>query len=92
MKKLIEEIPDVGYGCSVANRFGRLLDDESDPFDLLYQAQVKIDKRKKKEELKKVTETKTSKESQRDRKAFVRFGDNTTNRAVAGEFLTNGIV
>ncbi|WP_411024384.1 hypothetical protein, partial [Salmonella sp. s58760] len=54
MKELIEEMGDSGYGCAVANRFGRLLDDEADPFDLLYQAQVKNEKRKKKDDLKKV--------------------------------------
>ncbi|XP_060790851.1 intracellular hyaluronan-binding protein 4 [Neoarius graeffei] len=90
MKELIKEIPDAGYGCSVANRFGRLLDDESDPFDLLYQAQVKADKRKKKEELKKaVTETKTNKkDSQRDKKAPVRVGENPINRAGTGQKQT----
>ncbi|KAG7321038.1 hypothetical protein KOW79_015453 [Hemibagrus wyckioides] len=82
MKELIEDMPDSGYGCAVANRFGRLLDDESDPFDLLYQAQVKNEKRKKKEEVKKVvTSTKASKkESQRERKALVRVPDNTANK------------
>ncbi|KAK3555409.1 hypothetical protein QTP86_015691 [Hemibagrus guttatus] len=87
MKELIEEMPDSGYGCAVANRFGRLLDDESDPFDLLYQAEVKNEKRKKKEELKKVvSSTKANKkESQRERKALVRVGDNTANKGVAGQ-------
>ncbi|XP_053334976.1 intracellular hyaluronan-binding protein 4 [Clarias gariepinus] len=87
MKELIEEMPDSGYGCAVANRFGRLLDDESDPFDLLYQAQVKTEKRKKKEDLKKVVAaTKNSKkESQKDRKTLVRVGENTANRAAAGQ-------
>lgn len=95
MKELIEEMAaDSGYGCAVANRFGRLLDDESDPFDMLYQAQVKTEQRKKKEELKKVvTSTKTSKkESQRDRKGPVGAGENTANRAVAGELFTNRCV
>lgn len=89
MKELVEEMPDSGYGCAVANRFGRLLDDESDPFDLLYQAQVKTEKKKKKEEVKKVvTSAKTSKkESQKDRKALVRVGDNTANVGVTGEFV-----
>ncbi|XP_026796872.2 intracellular hyaluronan-binding protein 4 [Pangasianodon hypophthalmus] len=87
MKELIEEMADSGYGCAVANRFCRLLDDESDPFDLLYQAQVKNEQRKKKEELKKVVaSTKSSKkESQRDRKALVRVADSSANRAVAGQ-------
>ncbi|GAA6101654.1 intracellular hyaluronan-binding protein 4 [Tachysurus ichikawai] len=87
MKELTEETPDSGFGCAVANRFGRLLDDETDPFDLLYQAQVKNEKRKKKEELKKVeTSTKASKkESQKERKALVRVGDNSANKGVAGQ-------
>ncbi|KAF4077554.1 hypothetical protein AMELA_G00209470 [Ameiurus melas] len=87
MKELIEETPDSGYSCAVANRFGRLLDDESDPFDLLYQAQIKNEKRKKKDELKKVvTSAKSSKkESQRDRKAVVRVEDNPADRAAAAQ-------
>lgn len=90
MKELIEEMSDSGYGCAVANRFGRLLDDESDPFDLLYQAQVKNEKRKKKEEVKKVvTSTKASKkESQRERKALVRVADNTATKG-GGKILMN---
>lgn len=89
MKELIEEMADSSYGCVVANRFGRLLDDESDPFDLLYQVQLKNDKRKKKEEQKKVvTSTKApKKESQRDRKALVRVGESTVSRAGAGKRL-----
>ncbi|TSX03296.1 Intracellular hyaluronan-binding protein 4 [Bagarius yarrelli] len=87
MKELIEEMADSGYGCAVANRFGRLLDDESDPFDLLYQAQVKDEKKKKKEELKKViSSTKANKkESQKDRKTVVRVAENNTNKGVAGQ-------
>lgn len=94
MKELTEETPDSGFGCAVANRFGRLLDDETDPFDLLYQAQVKNEKRKKKEELKKVeTSTKASKkESQKERKALVRVGDNSANKGVAGKFIMIWIV
>ncbi|KAI5625135.1 intracellular hyaluronan-binding protein 4 [Silurus asotus] len=86
MKELIEEMGDSGYGCAVANRFGRLLDDEADPFDLLYQAQVKNEKRKKKDDLKKVdTSTKANKkESQRERKALVRVAENTASKPEAG--------
>uniref|UniRef100_A0A7N6FJ48 Hyaluronan/mRNA-binding protein domain-containing protein n=1 Tax=Anabas testudineus TaxID=64144 RepID=A0A7N6FJ48_ANATE len=36
-----------GFGCAIANRFDQLFDDESDPFELLKQAEVK----KKKEAL-----------------------------------------
>ena len=91
MKELIEEMPDTGYGCAVANRFGELLDDESDPFDLLYQATVQQERKKKKEALKKppAPPAKTGKkESQRDRKAPLRAGgdgDSAANvRGVAG--------
>ncbi|XP_020509168.1 SERPINE1 mRNA binding protein 1a isoform X2 [Labrus bergylta] len=30
-----------GFGCAIANRFDQLFDDESDPFELLKQAEVK---------------------------------------------------
>uniref|UniRef100_A0A8B9JGC6 Zgc:103482 n=1 Tax=Astyanax mexicanus TaxID=7994 RepID=A0A8B9JGC6_ASTMX len=72
MKELLEEMPDSGFGCAVANRFGKLLDDESDPFDLLYQAQAQQERKKKKEELKKPQAAPSragKKESQRERKA-----------------------
>ncbi|XP_036444086.1 intracellular hyaluronan-binding protein 4 isoform X2 [Colossoma macropomum] len=92
MKELIEEMPDTGYGygCAVANRFGKLLDDESDPFDLLHQAQVQQERKKKKEEIKKppAPPAKTGKkESQRERKVPLRTaGDSgvNINRGVAG--------
>ncbi|XP_072518220.1 intracellular hyaluronan-binding protein 4 [Salminus brasiliensis] len=92
MKELIEEMPDSGYGCAVANRFGKLLDDESDPFDILYQAQAQQERKKKKEETKKSAAPPAKagkKESQRDRKAPVRAAgdrDNAANvRSVAGQ-------
>lgn len=30
-----------GFGCAIANRFDQLFDDESDPFELLKQAELK---------------------------------------------------
>lgn len=30
-----------GFGCAITNRFDQLFDDESDPFELLKQAEVK---------------------------------------------------
>ncbi|XP_069083930.1 intracellular hyaluronan-binding protein 4 isoform X4 [Pleurodeles waltl] len=42
-----------GFGCAVANRFQQLLDDESDPLDILRQAEEERSSRKRKEEAKK---------------------------------------
>uniref|UniRef100_A0A8C2CHL2 Zgc:103482 n=1 Tax=Cyprinus carpio TaxID=7962 RepID=A0A8C2CHL2_CYPCA len=76
MKELGEEMPDEEYGCAVANRFGRLLDDESDPFDILYAAGVEKKPKKKKDEPKKTSTTTTTgkKESQRARKIVLPAG------------------
>ncbi|XP_076836762.1 intracellular hyaluronan-binding protein 4 isoform X2 [Brachyhypopomus gauderio] len=82
--EILEEVPDSGFGCAVTNRFGQLFDDESDPFDVLYQAQVVKDKKKKKDDQKKtvVPSTKTGKkESQRDRKLTSRTGGDGDNAA-----------
>lgn len=49
MKELVDEMLGNEYGCAVANRFGGLLDDESDPFDVLYQTQVQQERKKKDE-------------------------------------------
>ncbi|XP_043915277.1 intracellular hyaluronan-binding protein 4 isoform X2 [Protopterus annectens] len=64
-----------GFGCAVTNRFMQLLDDESDPFDILREAEEEKRKKKKKEEAaagKKggaAAASKTGKkESQRDRR------------------------
>ncbi|XP_030323909.1 intracellular hyaluronan-binding protein 4 [Calypte anna] len=38
------------FGCAVANRFYHLLDDESDPFDILREAERRQQQRKKREE------------------------------------------
>ncbi|XP_069481792.1 intracellular hyaluronan-binding protein 4 isoform X2 [Ambystoma mexicanum] len=42
-----------GFGCAVTNRFQQLLDDESDPLDILRQAEEERARRKRKEESKK---------------------------------------
>ncbi|XP_047447442.1 intracellular hyaluronan-binding protein 4-like isoform X2 [Mugil cephalus] len=63
-------LPDA-YGCVVANRFGDLLDDEADPFDLIGEVQMEKEKKKKKkdEEDKKAKQKKPGqKESQKDRR------------------------
>ncbi|XP_066194928.1 intracellular hyaluronan-binding protein 4 isoform X2 [Sylvia atricapilla] len=39
------------FGCSVANRFYQLLDDESDPFDVLREAERRQQRRKKSDEV-----------------------------------------
>lgn len=60
-----------GFGCAITNRFDQLFDDESDPFELLKQAEVK-----KKKEAAAPGAAKTAaqaakqpkKESQKDRK------------------------
>lgn len=56
------------FGCVVANRFGNLLDDEADPFDLI--SEVELEKKKKKgDEEKKGKQKKPGlKESQRNRR------------------------
>lgn len=82
----MEEMPNEGYGCAVANRFGQLLDDESDPFDILYAAGVTLEKKqkqkKKKEEPKKPSTTTKAgkKESQRDRKIVLPAGGSGQGR------------
>ncbi|KAM9359958.1 intracellular hyaluronan-binding protein 4.S-like [Symphorus nematophorus] len=63
-------LPDA-YGCVVANRFGNLLDDDADPFDLMSEVEmVKEKKKKKKEEDEKKNKQKKAgqKESQKDRR------------------------
>ncbi|CAG09574.1 unnamed protein product, partial [Tetraodon nigroviridis] len=57
------------FGCAVANRFGNLLDDDADPFDLLSEAEkVKERKRKDEEEKKAKLRKAGQKESQKDRR------------------------
>ncbi|KAM9391459.1 intracellular hyaluronan-binding protein 4-like [Pholidichthys leucotaenia] len=76
------------YGCYVANRFGSLLDDETDPFDLLQEAEREKEKRKKnkkEEEVKKGRQKKPcQKESQRDRRLPVASDEQST---VSGLFM-----
>lgn len=65
-------LPDA-YGCVVANRFGNLLDDEADPFDLISEVETEKEKRKKKkkkeEDEKKNKQKKPGqRESQKDRR------------------------
>lgn len=64
-------LPDA-YGCVVANRFGDLLDDEADPFDLISEVETekeKDKKKKKKEGDKKGKQKKPGhKESQKERR------------------------
>lgn len=61
-------LPDA-FGCSVANRFGNLLDDDADPFDLLSEAErVRERKRKEDEEKKAKLKKAGQKESQKDRR------------------------
>ncbi|XP_073679970.1 intracellular hyaluronan-binding protein 4 [Garra rufa] len=85
--KELEEMPDEGYGCAVANRFGQLLDDESDPFDLLYAAGIEKKQKKKKEEPKKTPATTKpgKKETQRDRKTAGAAGGGGQVRLARGE-------
>lgn len=60
--------PD-SFGCAVTNRFDQLLDDEADPFDILQEAELQKQKKKKKEGLKKAKADKQGKkESQKDRR------------------------
>ncbi|XP_031161342.1 intracellular hyaluronan-binding protein 4-like isoform X3 [Sander lucioperca] len=62
-------LPDA-YGCAVANRYGDLLDDDADPFDLISKAEMEKAKRKKKEDEEKKGKQKKAghKESQKDRR------------------------
>ncbi|XP_018530515.1 LOW QUALITY PROTEIN: intracellular hyaluronan-binding protein 4-like [Lates calcarifer] len=66
-------LPDA-YGCVVANRFGNLLDDEADPFDLINEVESEKEKNKKKKKKKNDEDKKGKqkkpgqKESQKDRR------------------------
>lgn len=62
-------LPDA-FGCAVANRFGNLLDDDADPFDLLSEAEKVKERKRKDDEEKKATLKKKAgqKESQKDRR------------------------
>lgn len=62
------------FGCVVANRFGNLLDDEADPFDLISEVELEKEKEKKKKKKKEDEDKKNKlkkqglKESQRNRR------------------------
>ena len=64
-------LPDA-YGCAVANRYGDLLDDDADPFDMISKVQMEKDvqkKKKKEDEDKRGKQKKPGqKESQKDRR------------------------
>ncbi|XP_029366320.1 intracellular hyaluronan-binding protein 4-like isoform X2 [Echeneis naucrates] len=68
-------LPDA-FGCVVANRFGDLLDDDADPFDLISEVESEKEKRKKKKKKKKEEEEEKKgkqkkpgqRESQKDRR------------------------
>ncbi|XP_054629382.1 intracellular hyaluronan-binding protein 4-like isoform X2 [Dunckerocampus dactyliophorus] len=68
---MFKMLPDA-YGCVVANRFGNLPDDDSDPLDLISEVESEKEKQKqkKKEENEKKGKQKKpgQKESQRDRR------------------------
>lgn len=67
-------LPDA-YGCAVANRFGDLLDDDADPFDLLSKVELEKEKKKKKDDEKKGKQKKPGqKESQKDRRVPIASG------------------
>ncbi|XP_072243803.1 intracellular hyaluronan-binding protein 4-like [Leuresthes tenuis] len=63
-------LPDA-FGCAVANRFGNLLDDDADPFDLISKVETEKEKKKnKKGEGGKLKQKKPNqKESQKERRA-----------------------
>ncbi|XP_030623894.1 plasminogen activator inhibitor 1 RNA-binding protein [Chanos chanos] len=75
MKDLSEDSSgklDNGYGCAITNRFGQLLGDESDPFDILHEAQLEVQQKKKKDVANKASSNKAGKkESQRERRTLV---------------------
>lgn len=52
MDTAVKKLPDA-YECSVMNRYGELLDDDGDPFDMIGQMQTLIEEKKKEEEKKK---------------------------------------
>lgn len=71
-KKKKTMLPDA-YGCVVANRFGNLLDDEADPFDLINEVETEKGKKKKKkkkegDEQKGKQKKPGQRESQKDRR------------------------
>ncbi|XP_033946952.1 intracellular hyaluronan-binding protein 4-like [Pseudochaenichthys georgianus] len=65
-------LPDA-FGCAVANRYGDLLDDDADPFDIITKAEIEKAKKKKKDNEEKKAKPKKpgQKESQKDRRISV---------------------
>ncbi|XP_068994977.1 intracellular hyaluronan-binding protein 4-like [Embiotoca jacksoni] len=75
-------LPDA-FGCAVANRFGELLDDDGDPFDLISEVETEKEEKKKKKKKKKKKEEEEEKskqkkpgqkESQKDRRLPIALG------------------
>lgn len=60
-------LPDT-YGCAVANRYGDLLDDDADPFELINQVVMEKIKKKQDKEKKDKQKKAGQKESQKDRR------------------------
>ncbi|KAM6944247.1 intracellular hyaluronan-binding protein 4-like [Lycodopsis pacificus] len=56
------------YGCVVANRYGDLLDDEADPFDLISKVEQETKEKKKKKKQEGKEKKAGQKESQKDRR------------------------
>ncbi|CAB1332704.1 unnamed protein product [Coregonus sp. 'balchen'] len=97
MKGIVEEPTDTesaGFGCAVTNRFGQLLDDEADPFDIIREAQVEKQKKKKKDEPKKpaTTDKPIKKDSQKDRRTPLSAGegDNAEVKSLHGPKYPRG--
>ncbi|XP_070299684.1 intracellular hyaluronan-binding protein 4 isoform X1 [Salvelinus sp. IW2-2015] len=97
MKGIVEEPIDTesaGFGCAVTNRFGQLLDDEADPFDIIREAQVEKQKKKKKDEPKKtaITDKLVKKDSQKDRRTALSAGecDNAHVKSLQGPKYPQG--
>eukprot|EP00061_Rhincodon_typus_P011081 g35842.t1 len=63
-----------GFGCVVTNRFDQLFGDESDPFEILKEAEIKKDK-KEKDNKTAASKQQPKKESQKDRKVPVTSSD-----------------
>uniref|UniRef100_A0A672ZDA2 Intracellular hyaluronan-binding protein 4 N-terminal domain-containing protein n=1 Tax=Sphaeramia orbicularis TaxID=375764 RepID=A0A672ZDA2_9TELE len=63
-----------GYGCAVTNRFGNLLDDDADPFDLISEVENEKERKKKKkeeEERRGKQKKAVQKESQKTRRVLI---------------------
>ncbi|XP_029999811.1 intracellular hyaluronan-binding protein 4-like [Sphaeramia orbicularis] len=62
------------YGCAVTNRFGNLLDDDADPFDLISEVENEKERKKKKkeeEERRGKQKKAVQKESQKTRRVLI---------------------